>query len=182
MFKAVALTLLSASLLAGCGVSPTAPKAASMAARGAVQAKFSADDRRVQLRVPAQVLAYIDDYAAKLRAEHEQEMETDMYGRPMYPKYRVTLNMHGRKDFKVVATIDGFKTTLSENTYNAVRTQSGRDILVPFNAPVGPVTYYLEVYATIESTSTGKVVKKLPVHYISDMGRNYQGRLELERH
>jgi hypothetical protein len=182
MFKAFALTLLSASLLAGCGVSPAAPKAASLAARGAVQATFNADDRRVQLRVPAQVLGYIDAYAERLRAEHEQEMEKDMYGRPMYPKYRVTLNQHGRQDFKVVASVDGFKTKLSENTYNAGRTQSGRDILVPFNAPVGPVTYYLEVYANVESTSTGKVVKRLPVHYISNMGQNYQGRLELERH
>lgn len=182
MVKAFALTLLAASLLAGCGVSPAAPKAAAPNARGAVQVKFSADDRRVQLRVPAQVLGHIDAYAARLRAEHEQEMEKDMYGRPMYPKYRVALNMHGRKDFKLVATVDGFKTTLSENTYNAGRTQSGHDILVPFIAPVGPVTYYLEVQANIESTATGKVVKRLPVHYISNMGQNYQGRLEAERH
>lgn len=181
MAKAFALTLLTASLLAGCGVAPTAPKAAAPAARAVVQVKSSADDRRVQLRVPAQVLGHIEAYAAELRAEYEQEMEKDMYGRPMHPKYRVTLNQHGRQDFKLVASRDGFKTTLSENTYNAGRTQSGRDILVPFFAPVGPVTYYLEVYANVESISTGKVVKRLPVRYISDMGRNYSGRLELER-
>ena len=177
MTKAFALTLLAATFLAGCGVAPTT----ASAQRGGVQAKSSAEKRRVQLRIPAQVMGYVDDYAQKLQADWGREYEKDMYGRPTHPKFRVKFDRHDRMAVKVLASADGFKTTFDENGYNAWRAQSGRDILVPFVAPVGPVKYYLELRAEIESVATGKVVKRLPVHHISDMGRNFDGRLEVER-
>lgn len=176
MTKAVALATLSALLLAGCGVTPTSPAAAGLGTKRAPIAAKAADDRRVELRVPATLLAYAEAHLTQLRAEHEAEYEKDMYGRPMYPKYRV---VPGK--VAIVVSRDGFKTTLRENTYNAGRRQVGRDMTVPFLALVGPVTYYLEVHAGLVSTATNKPVKQLPVHYISDHGANYQGQLEAER-
>jgi hypothetical protein len=176
MTKAVALATLSALLLAGCGVTSASPTTTGLSAKRAPVTAKAANDRRVELRVPARLLSYAEAHLTQLRAEHEAEYEKDMYGRPMYPKYRV---VPGK--VAVVASRDGFKTILSENTYNAGRRQVGRDMTVPFLAPVGPVTYYLAVNASLVSTATNKPVKQLPVHYISDHGANYQGQLEVER-
>lgn len=181
MTKLAALALVAATLLAGCGVAPTASPLGALKAHAPQSRALDAEKRRVELRVPARVMGYVDAYAADLKREYGQEMERDMYGRPMYPKYTVKLDRSSREDVKVVASADGFKTTFDENGYNAGRRQDGTDVLVPFVAPPGSVKYYLEVTASVTSTATGKLVKRLPVHYISNMGANFDGRFELEK-
>lgn len=170
--RSLAAALLAISTLAGCGA--TALPAAAPKGLGRLAAK--ADARRVELRVPAKLLKYAEEAVEAERTAVKDEWEKDMYGRPMYPRYRIEWAGAGSRDaLKVVVSRDGFKTQLQESTmYDGRRT--GGDLVVPYFTAPGEVTYYLEVQATKVEVATGKATK-LPVRFVSDHGKNFRGEL-----
>ena len=170
--RSLAAALLALSTLAGCGA--TALPAA--APKGLARLAARADARRVELRVPSQLVKHAEEAVEAERAAVKDEWVKDMYGRPEHPRYRIEWGGAGsREALKVVVTRDGFKTQLAETTmYDGRRT--GGDLVVPFYAAPGEVTYYLEVQATKVEIATGKATK-LPVRYVSDHGKNYRGDL-----
>lgn len=171
-----AAALLALTLLAGCGASPEGTLVGSKSTQAGAQ-NTHRQDKSLELRIPAEVLGYVDRHLDKVKAEYAKEYEKDMYGRPMYPKYQVAFDRMSRSDLKVVVSRDGFKTRLDEAGMYRYRRFDGKDMLVPFNTRSGPVEYYLELQVSIVSSATDKLVKRLPVTYISNLGRNYPATL-----
>lgn len=174
--KKLALALLAPALFAGCGLSPQGMFAGSNRNQDAVQAA-SSQAKSLELRIPSTVMGYVDEHLEKVKAEYAKEYETDMYGRPMYPKYKIAFDKSSRSDLKVVVSRDGFKTRIDEAGMYRYRRFEGKDLLVPFNTAPGEAEYYLELQVSVLSATTDKLVKRLPVTYISNMGQNYKAAL-----
>jgi hypothetical protein len=174
--KTTVLALLFPVLLVGCGVPAGGPQSLPSNASGGFKA-VSEQRRNTELRVPAAVMGYVKQAVDQVTHDYSQEYVKDMYGRPMHPKYRVEFSSSSRSDLKVVTSRDGFKTKLEEVSMYRVRGYDRGEMVVPYFDIPGEVSYYLQVEVSILSTSTGKLVKRLPVTTISNYGQNFKASL-----
>jgi hypothetical protein len=145
------IAVQAALILAGCGVQPV-PIARNITPDARVDALVDTTRHRKSLVVPADVMAYVDDYVERMR---------DKYGKDV--SFGVTL----------VASNDDFKRRF-EARLEGKRGKGSQGFLLPEDAPAGELAYYLVVNASVvKEKKNGLSVDALDPFYVSDYGKNY---------
>jgi hypothetical protein len=147
---------IAATLLTGCGA---APLAAQRLAPSDMAAKVDTSRHRHALTVPADVMAYADDYIAK-QQDKLNHGDTSAH-------FLVTLE----------ASNNDFKRTFDAkiDQYNPRNKGGNQTFMLGEDCPEGELAYYLVVTGSVvTATKNSLKVDELPPFFVSNYGKNFK--------
>jgi hypothetical protein len=162
MMRHCLITVLALSMLVGCGTSPTAIGGASRLETGA-KALVDTSRHRHALVVPADVMAFADDYMTRQHAKYDKGGTAAHLG------------------LKLVASADNFKSNFEAavDRFNPRNGGGPQTFMLDENVPTGQLEYYLVVTGTVVTQARNSLkMDALPDFYVSNFGKNWRATVK----